>query len=279
MVTRARSPIDFSTFPTGDGEPMGETPIHRLQMSDLIFALETLTAAVERVYVGGNMLMYYNPESGWDHVSADVFVTFGVERRERDAYKTWEEGGKFADVVFEISSPSTIAEDLGKKMRLYARLGVGEYYLYDPQHQVQPYLQAFRLVDGAYIPMLPLTNGGYYSELLGTELRVIGRWLRVIDPATGMPLPIPAELEMRARQEEQARQQAEARAEQEERAREQAEAHAEQAEARAEQEEQARKQAEARAQQEAQARQEAEAALREALAELARLRDRGSDPA
>ena len=244
MVTRARPPIDFSTFPTGDGEPMGETPIHRRQMSDLIFALETLTAAVERVYVGGNMLMYYNPDSGWDHVSADVFVTFGVERRERDAYKTWEEGGKFADVVFEISSPSTIDEDLGKKQRLYARLGVSEYYLYDPQQQVQPSLQAFRLVEGAYIPMLPLHDGGYYSELLGTELRVIGRWLRVIDPATGKPIPIPAELDALVREEEQARQQAEARAERE-----------------------------------AQARQEAEAALREALAELARLRDRGFDPA
>jgi hypothetical protein len=153
--------------------------------------------------------MYYNPASGWDHVSADVFVTFGVERRERDAYKTWEEGGKFADVVFEISSPSTIMEDLGKKMRLYARLGVGEYYLYDPQHQVQPYIQAFRLVDGAYVPTLPLANGGYYSELLGTELRVIGRWLRVIDPATGAPIPVPDELDELLHEEAQARQQAE----------------------------------------------------------------------
>ncbi len=240
MVTRARPPIDFSTFPTGDGEPMGETPIHRLQMSDLIFALERLVALIARVYVGGNMLMYYNPESGWDHVSADVFVTFGVERRERDAYKTWEEGGKFADVVFEISSPSTIAEDLGKKMRLYARLGVGEYYLYDPQHLVQPYIQAFRLVDGAYVPMLPLANGGYHSELLGTELRVIGRWLRVIDPATGAPIPVPDELE----------------------------ALREEAEARAQQEARARQDAEERARQ-------AELALQEALAELARLRDAG----
>src|SRR5690348_11789343 len=117
VVTRA---IDFSTFPTSDGEPMAETPWHRRQMKNLIFNLENLTTDHPQLYVGGNMLMYYNSQSGWDHVSPDVFVTFDVLQGDRGTWETWKEDGRFADVVFEITSASTYAEDLGKKRRLYA---------------------------------------------------------------------------------------------------------------------------------------------------------------
>lgn len=251
MVTRARNAIDFSTFPTGDGEPMGETPWHRRQMNNLIFNLDNLTADHPRVYVGGNMLMYYNQHSGWEHVSPDVFVTFDVPRGDRASWETWKEGGRFPDVVFEITSPSTYGEDLGEKRRLYARLGVRELYLYDPQHRVQPYFRGYRLVNGELVELPPPVNDAYYSPLLGTDLRVIGQWLRVIDPATSEPMPIPDEIEAARRvAEEQARQ-------------------AEEQARRAEEQ----RQREADARQAAEARERAtEAALRQALAELARLR-------
>src|SRR6185312_4303592 len=160
---RAEPSSDWSTFPTSDGEPMAETETHRVQMNDLIFALGTLLTSVERVYVGGNMLMYYNPASGLDHVSADVFVTFGVSRGVRQKWETWKEGGAFADVVIEISSPSTIREDLGPKMAKYAALNVEEYYVYDPLQDLNPYLRGYRLVGSHYEP-LPLnsTGTGYY---------------------------------------------------------------------------------------------------------------------
>ena len=211
MYARARTAIDYATYPTSDGKPMAETEVHRVQMQDSIFSLGILLANEPRVYVGGNMLMYYHYGYGRDHVSADVFVTFGVERGIRECWMTWEEEGRFADVVFEISSPSTIKEDLGKKMRLYAQLGVTEYYLYDPQRNNKPPLAGYRLVDGEYQPMIRLLGvEGYRSEVLGTELRVIGSWLRIIDPSSGAPIPIPAELETLRAEAEAARAQAEA---------------------------------------------------------------------
>ncbi len=216
MYARARTAIDYATYPTSDGKPMAETEVHRVQMNDSIFSLGILLANEPDVYVGGNMLMYYHEGYGRDHVSADVFVTFGVERGIRECWMTWEEGGRFADVVFEISSPSTIKEDLGKKMRLYAQLGVIEYYLYDPQRNNKPPLAGYRLVDGAYQPMTRLLGvEGYKSEVLGTELRVIGTWLRIIDPSAGAPIPIPAELEAARAKAEAARAQAEAELRQE----------------------------------------------------------------
>ncbi|MGH2346212.1 MAG: Uma2 family endonuclease [Chloroflexota bacterium] len=245
---------------------MAETEVHRVQMNDLIFHCANLLADEPDVYVGVNMLMYYHQGSGRDHVSADVFVTFGVERGMRECWMTWEEGGRFADVVFEISSPSTIKEDMGKKMRLYAQLGVSEYYLYDPQRNNKPPLAGYRLMDGAYQPMTRLLGvEGYKSEVLGTELRVVNRWLRVIDPATGEPMRVPSELEAERARAEAAREQAESARDQAESARKAAEAAREQAEGRAEYEAAARRGAE-------EARQATEEALRRAMEEIACLR-------
>jgi hypothetical protein len=107
-------------------------------------------------------------------------------------------------------------------------------------------------------------NNAYYSPLLGTELRVIGQWLRVIDPATGAPLRIPEESEEALQQEIAARQAAE------ERERQAAEAHRREAAARRLAEERAR-QAEAVAAEERIRLERTEAQLEADRAELARL--------
>jgi Putative restriction endonuclease len=113
--------IDFSTFPDSDGEPMAENDANRIQMSDLIFALQRLLSARDDVYVGGNLLVYYNPANGWDHLSPDVFVAFDASPGLRHSWQTWVEG-KFPDVVFEITSPSTESVDLGGRWGSMPRL-------------------------------------------------------------------------------------------------------------------------------------------------------------
>ncbi len=184
--------IDFSTFPDSDGEPMAENEVNREQMTDLIFGLWQLLAAHGQVHVSGNLLVYYNAANGRDHISPDVFVAFGVERRTRSKWLTWEEG-KFPDVVFEITSPSTQDRDLHEKRQLYARLGAHEYYIYDPEQTLVPPFQGFRRVGSGFAPVPPLPSGGIYSPALDTELRVVEGQLRVIDPATGQPIRTPAE--------------------------------------------------------------------------------------
>ena len=53
---------------------------------------------------------------------------FGV----RKLYLPWEVG-KPPDWVLEVASSSTGAEDVGRKRDLYARIGVPEYWRFDPQ--------------------------------------------------------------------------------------------------------------------------------------------------
>jgi Uma2 family endonuclease len=271
MTTNYKPAIDFSTFPDSDGEPMAENDANRIQMSDLIFALQRLMADRDDVYVGGNLLVYYNPANGWDHLSPDVLVAFGVRSGLRHSWRTWIEG-KFPDVVFEITSPSTEDVDRGRKMEQYAVLGAREYYIFDPEASMRPAFRGHHIVDGRFAGLAVEASGGIVSPLLGLELRPVDSWLRVINPESGSVVPIPSELDAllratseRAALELRARRAAEERTKQETQARQEAEE-------RTKQETQARRAAEERTEQETRARRAAEERAASAEAELQALR-------
>ena len=126
-------------------------------------------------------------------IAPDVFVVFGVEDRPRQNYKLWEEGQAPA-FVLEVASPSTWRDDIGRKRSVYARLGVREYWQYDPQEAHLPArLQGDRLAGSDYVrqPAVTEPDGvlALHSETLGLELRAApGREMRFRDPATGREL-------------------------------------------------------------------------------------------
>src|SRR5262249_4512403 len=91
-------------YPESDGEPMGETPIHRRQMADVLDMLDDHYAGEPNVYISGNMMMYYVEGNPHKTVSPDVFVTLGIPKLpERRVYLTWAEG-KGPDMVVEMHS-------------------------------------------------------------------------------------------------------------------------------------------------------------------------------
>jgi Uma2 family endonuclease len=214
-------------YPETDGKPVAETDIHIDLLLELRATLKDYFAAEPDVYVAGNMLLYYVEGDPKKCVSPDVFVVRGVPNRLRRTYKVWEEG-KAPDVVFEISSRSTCGDDLQKKWLLYARLGVPEYYIFDPEYDyLKDGLKAYRLVEGEYVEAA-VKGGQIYSEALGLGLVDTGETLRLRDPQTGQFLPRRSELEEARLQAEEAREQAEVARRQAERARQQAAARAEQ---------------------------------------------------
>lgn len=120
-------------YPETDGKPMAETDIHADLMIQLRESLKSFFASQPDVYVSGNLLLYYEEGNPRKSVSPDVFVVFGAGKHKRRIYKLWQER-RAPDVVFEISSRGTWGEDLHKKFQLYARLGVSEYYVFDPEY-------------------------------------------------------------------------------------------------------------------------------------------------
>ena len=240
-------------YPESDGEPMAETPKHQQVMIDCMDMLRNHFREVSDVYIGGNMLLYYEEGNPRKSISPDVFMVRGLFQKDLRTYKTWEQPPTL-DFVLEVASPSTFENDFTVKKGIYAKiLRVKEYYIYDPYGEIEPAFIGFRLVGEVY-QEIAFVEGCLLSEVLGLALGERDGLLRLYDPATNIWLSTSQEQadveRTRAEQESHARQEAEARAEQE--------SHA-------------RQEAEARAEQESHARQEAEAELSRIRAVLKRL--------
>ncbi len=216
-------------YPTGDGRPLGETPIHRDNLITAVKTLDRHFADEPLVYVSGNMFVYYEKGNRRKHVSPDVFVALGVPKdKPRDAYFIWEEGHGL-DFVVELTSKSTQGEDLDDKMSIYQdEMPVPEYFLFDPKGEyLDPPLQGHRLREGKDVP-IEMVQGRLPSEVLGLHLERDGEWLRFHNPGTGLWLPTPEEREAALEAE---RELAETERERERMARQRAEAERERAEA------------------------------------------------
>ena len=177
-------------YPSSDGRPVGETPLHRDILFTTIDVLRRHFAADQRVYVSGNMLVFYEKGNKRKHVSPDVFVAFGIPRdKVRDQYLVWEEGHG-PEVVLEITSSSTRVEDQEQKFVLYRdNLNVPEYFLFDPRGEyLDGQLRGFRLREGRYEPIAAV-GGRLPSEVLDLHLEADREDLRLFDPSTQRRLP------------------------------------------------------------------------------------------
>ena len=177
-------------YPSSDGKPMAENDAQRNAIMYGISALTRHFKDRRDVYVSGDLLIYYEEGNPRVSIAPDVFVVFGVEKRERLNYRLWEEG-RAPSFVLEVASPSTWRDDLGRKRSIYARLGVREYWQYDPLGEHLPArLQGERLTRSGYVrqPAATALDGALTlsSATLGLELRATpGREMRFRDPATG----------------------------------------------------------------------------------------------
>ena len=216
-MSRSIVPPVALEYPSGDGKPMAENDAQLAAILYGIGALRVYFESREDVYVSGDLLMYYEEGDPRVSVATDVFVVFGVEDRMRKRYLVWEEG-KGPDFVLEVASKSTWREDLGPKREVYARLGVKEYWQYDPTGEYfTPVLQGLRLAGNACVRQLAVASPDgaltLTSETLGLELRVQGGEMRFRDPATGRMLLSHGEADAARRKEAAARRDAESRAE------------------------------------------------------------------
>ena len=208
MATTRRSATKRTVeYPTSDGKPMAETDVHRRDMVDLIATLKDYFAADPRVYVSGNLMLFYEEGNKRKHIAPDVFVVRGVPKLPlRKYYLLWEEG-QGPDLVIELTSKTTRREDRDKKWVLYRdRLRVPEYFLFDPfEEYLKPSLQGYRLEEDQYVAIAS-EAGRLPSVVLGLHLERRGAELRLYHPATGRCLPT---LQERVAEQAEARQRAE----------------------------------------------------------------------
>jgi Uma2 family endonuclease len=198
VVPPPRPDPDHIDYPDSDGRPMGESPLHILNIGVTLLTLQNYFKADPMVFVAANMFVYYAKGDRWKHLSPDVFVVRGIPKEAkppRRAYFIWE--NKPLDFALEVTSQSTRAEDVEDKMDLYQNtLKVPEYFLFDPYGEyLSPPLQGYRLAGGVYV-RVPLVAGRLPSQVLGLHLEGHEGLLRLYDPAARAWLPTPQEEHM-----------------------------------------------------------------------------------
>ena len=188
------------TLPSSDDTPLADG---RVQQGPLGYSRDSLRyhfrGQRDRVAVEGDMFVYYIGEDrggkpAASSVAPDVFVVFGVpDRPDRDSYVLYHEPDAEIRFVLEIASKSTRARDHGHKRRLYASLGVSEYFLYDPPSTRRPaHVTGLTLSGGRYqeLPQEILPNGhrGVCSDVLQLAVYLRDGELRWYDPSSGQDL-------------------------------------------------------------------------------------------
>lgn len=151
--------------------------------------LRDFFAKNSQVYVAGEMNFYYEQDNPKAVKTLDAFVVKGVLKHKRWFFKRWEEQA-VPNTIFEIISKPISQTDLSAKFGLYDRLGIREYFLFDPLGDyIKPRLRGYSLVEGRYQPISSSPQGSLLSLELGLILFPEGDILRLIDISTGELLP------------------------------------------------------------------------------------------
>ncbi len=181
-------------YPATDGAPLPDGAGQYHEFLHVNTLLQIHYADQPRIIVSGNTFVYYDQGRPGRNIAPDCYVAFDVNRDEiisQEHYRIWVVG-KPPDFALEIASEHTAHNDLVPKRELYAAIGIGEYWRYDPSEDSRYYgerLVGERLVDGEYqrLPVAPDAEGRPrgYSPTLELDLVWEERILRFYDPTTG----------------------------------------------------------------------------------------------
>jgi Uma2 family endonuclease len=179
-----------------DGENM-DTGWHYLELHLLVETIHQHFRGRNDYYAGANNFIYFSAEHvrNRDFRGPDFYFVDGVPHEPlRKYWCVWEERGRYPDLIIELLSSSTAAEDRGVKKDTYESVfRTPEFFCYDPDAQR---LEAWRLDGTMHYQPIPVNERGWmWSERLGLWLGTwVGTyqgheatWLRFFDN-TGNPV-------------------------------------------------------------------------------------------
>ena len=109
----AEDPVEY---PSEDGLPISTNTDHLEWMVRCYRELKHRFRGRQDLFIGCDMLIYYEPGNNKAAVAPDVFVSFGVPQRDQPSYFVWLEG-KPPDVVWEFGAPLTVKGTPARRKR------------------------------------------------------------------------------------------------------------------------------------------------------------------
>jgi Putative restriction endonuclease len=128
--------------------------------------------------VAGDLLWYPVEGNPKYRVAPDAMVVFGRPKGDRGSYKQWEEANIAPQVVFEILSPGNTEGEMERKLQIYARCEVEEYYVYDPDRYI---LKGYQRGDDLFLDRIEVMDG-WISPRLGISFDLSGDELQITHP-------------------------------------------------------------------------------------------------
>ena len=203
--------IDYESLITEDDEPV-DNVFSEKQQRLLVEPLYSSWKPESPFMASANVGVFYSPYQ--PAIVPDMFLSLDVEpgedvwKKQNRSYFIWKYE-KSPDVVIEIVSNKKGGE-ADKKMKLYSRMRVWYYVIFDPQQLVQDeMLRIYQLSIGRYVPkeepFLEEVNLGL-TLWDGTYEGLHARWLRWCD-ADGKLIPTGGEVSKQVRQRAEQEQQ------------------------------------------------------------------------
>lgn len=180
-------------------EPEMESSLHYTQLALLVACLEFFWADRNDFFIGANLTVYFSRQQlrNRDFRGPDFFLVKHTDRRPRNAWVTWEEDGKYPDLIIELLSNSTADTDRNLKKTLYQdRFRTPEYFWFSPDTSE---FEGFRLVGHDYQPISPTARGWRWSEELELFIGIENHQLRYFT-VDGDLVPTPDEAAIQERQ-------------------------------------------------------------------------------
>ena len=149
--------VDPDTFISPDPPPMPDAMHQEPHFTDIMTTLRRHLRGQPNTLISGDSHFYYDRSDLNRRYEPDCYIAFDVDVDAiwpRNGYMTWV-AGKPPDFALEIASSTTGRRDMVEKRRDYARIGIREYWRFDPTggdfHDAP--LGGDRLVDGEYEPI------------------------------------------------------------------------------------------------------------------------------
>ncbi len=165
-------------YPDSDGQPMADNTKQFRWITVIKTNLDWLFRDEEMVFVAGDLLWYPVEGNPKYRVAPDAMVVFGRPKGDRGSYKQWEEANIPPQVVFEILSPGNTEGEMDRKLQIYARCEVEEYYVYDPDRFV---LKGYQRGEDLFLNRIEVMDN-WISPRLGIKFQLIENDLQITHP-------------------------------------------------------------------------------------------------
>jgi Uma2 family endonuclease len=194
-MSKTKIPEIYSEEYLIEEDEMSENGVQYQLVSYLVQVLLWYYHQANWYVIGNLMLIHPAIENSRHSITPDLSVFKGIEisQQRRKNMPSWriDKNHPAPPVVFEISSDATWKYDIGmgeqQKPKIYGRIGVKEYYAYDPfQERVwqdeKRKLLGWRYDEkGELIEIMPDERGWLWSDQLDSWLGADGEYLRVYE--------------------------------------------------------------------------------------------------